>query len=376
MLLAGSLGLIAYVFVGYPAIIALWARIAPRPVAADPAFTPSVSLLIFAHDEQDVIGARLRNVAELDYEDELLEVIVVADGSGDRTAEIAQAAGARVLHKPEREGKLAAIRRGVAVAHGEILVFSDANNTYVPQTLRALVAPFADPSVGVVTGSKLIDDSGGRQLDRAEGLYWRYESQIKRWESTIGSVTGVAGEVLATRRSAFRAPADGLLTEDFAQALLAAVDGWRIVYAPDARSTERASATLADERTRRARIVTGRYQAIARLLPALLRADPRLAWQVVSHKALRPLVPWAMATALLSNLALARRSVLARGLLAAQAGFYALAARGRTDEARGRRRTLTYLPYYFCHMNVASLQGLRAFLRHDRTGTWTRVARG
>ena len=220
--------------------------------------------------------------------------------------------GIRVLHRPERLGKLAAMNRGVEASTGDVLVFSDANNLYSRDALRELVRPLADPGVGLVTGRKVIDDGQGDALDRAEGLYWRYESKLKEWESASGSVVGVAGEILAFRREAYRSPDAGIMNEDFVQAMLVAIDGWRVQYAPRALSVERASATIEDEATRRSRLTTGRAQALWRLLPGMLRSQPRLAWQVISHKGLRPLVPWALLIAAASNLRLAQASTRAR----------------------------------------------------------------
>lgn len=375
--LLGSIGLVVYVFAGYPAIVALLARVRSRPVHGDPQFTPLVTLVIAAHNEEDVIEAKLRNVAELDYPDDRLEVIVAADGSDDATAErAARFPRVKVLHRPERLGKLAAITRAVAESSGEVLIFSDANNMYSRGAVRELVAPLADPSVGVVGGRKAIDDGSGRALDRAEGLYWRYESKLKEWESSIGSVIGAPGEIVAFRREAYRTPDAGYLTEDFMQAMMVAASGWRVLYAPGAVSLERASATIADEATRRSRLIVGRSQAVRRLLPELLRRHPLLAWQMISHKALRPVVPWALLAAAASNAALAPSRRWARLLGGAQAAFYGLALAGWRGERTGHRNRLTYLPFYFCRMNLATLSGLRDFARGRREAMWTRVRRG
>lgn len=376
-LLLGSLGLVVYAFVGYPALLALLARVRPRPVAADPAFEPRVSVIVAAYNEADVIVPRLENVYQLEFPRDRLEVIVVADGSDDGTEERARTVpGTRVLHEPERRGKLAAVIRAASVATGEILVFTDANNLYTRETLRELVAPFADPAVGVVTGRKAIDAGHGRALDEAEGLYWRYESRIKEWESEIGSVSGVAGEILAFRRGAFLRPRQAMITEDFVQAMLAATQGWRVVYAPNAVSVERASATLADEATRRSRIVTGRLQALLALLPELLRRNPQLAWQVVSHKGLRPIVPAALLAAGTSSAVLAPSRPLARVLATVQAACYGAALVGWWNERRGSRNRVFYLPYYFCRMNVATVRGVRNFASGRRDAVWTKVRRG
>ncbi|HEX6713036.1 MAG TPA: glycosyltransferase family 2 protein [Thermoleophilaceae bacterium] len=372
-----AVGLVAYTFAGYPALIAALARMRPRPVNADPRAEPYLSLIVVAYNEQAVIGERLRNCLELDYPNERLELMVVADGSDDRTAEIARSfESVRVLHRPERRGKLHAMNRAATAAHGEVLVFSDANNRYGREALRELVAPFADSRVGVVSGRKAIDDGTGRALDHAEGLYWRYESRLKEWETRSGSVTAVAGEILAFRRDAFPEAPPGTMQDDFAQAMLAAADGWRVVYAPGALSLEVASATLDDEATRRARLVTGRGQALARFLPLVARRNPRLAFQVVSHKGLRPLVPWALVAALVSSVAAARHRLWARAAVAGEAAFYGAAVAGLVSERTGRRSRLLYLPYWFCRMNFATLVGLADLIRGRHEAVWVRVRRG
>lgn len=372
----GSSGLVVYAIAGYPAIMALLARLRPRPVSADPAHEPRVSVIVVAHNEQDVIEAKLRDTLRLDYPSDRLDVVVVCDGSDDETpARAARVPGVTVLHEPERRGKLAAMNRAFDATAGEVVVFSDANNRYSTNALRELVAPLADPSVGIVTGRKGIDDGSGRPLDRAEGLYWRYESLLKSWETAVGSVTAAVGEMLAFRREAYVRPAPGTLTEDFVQVMLAAAEGWRVVYVPGAVSLEPASRTIEDEAVRRSRLAAGTWQATWHVLPRLALRRPLLAWQVASHKATRPLVPWALLAIVASTLRLAPSSRWARRFGAAQCAFYAAALVGGRLERRGRRSRALYLPYYFVRMNAASLQGLRTFLFDDTGGIWERVAR-
>jgi cellulose synthase/poly-beta-1,6-N-acetylglucosamine synthase-like glycosyltransferase len=199
---------------------------------------------------------------------------------------------------------------------------------------------------------------------------------VKSLESRVGSVTGVAGEVLAVRREAFAPLSPDTVNDDFTLAMRAAVDGWRVTYAPEAVSVERASAGLRDEAVRRSRIVTGRWLAVSRLLPVMLRRNPLLAWQVVSHKALRPVVPYALATAAVSSGSLARREPWARAAALLQTGFYGLALLGWRQERSGRRNRASYLPYYFCRMNVAAVAGAWQLVRGRDHVLWKKVARG
>ena len=373
---AGSALLVVYTFVGYPAIMALLARVRPRPVRADRDSTPRVTVIVVAHNEQDVIEAKLRDTLRLDYPPERLDVVAVCDGSDDETAlRAARVGGVTVLHEPQRRGKLAAMNRAFDATDGDVVVFSDANNRYSVNALRELVAPFADPAVGAVTGRKGIDDGSGRPLDRAEGLYWRYESQIKTWESAVGSVAAAVGEMLAFRREAYQRPV-GMHNEDFAQVMLAAAAGWRVVYVPGAVSLERASKTIEDEAVRRSRLIAGAWQATWRVLPGLARRRPALAWQVASHKATRPLVPWALLAIAASTLRRAPSARWARWMGATQCGLYGSALIGWRRERSGRRNRWFYLPYYFCRMNLAALDGLRKVLLEDTQGIWQHVPRG
>lgn len=376
-ILAGSLGLVLYVFAGYPALIGLLARLRPRPVHHDARHRPTVSLVVVAYNEAQVIDQKLRNCAELEYPADRLEVIVIADGSDDGSPDLVRdRPGVRLLFEAERRGKLMAMNRAAGHANHEILVFSDANNLYARDALLELVAPFADPAVGVVTGRKAIASDTGRSLDESESLYWRYESQIKAWENATGSVTGVAGEILAFRRDAYPELPAGTLNEDFVQAMTAAANGWRVAYAPGALSLERASATIEDEALRRARLVTGRLQALQQVLGPLAARDRQLAWQVVSHKGMRPLVPGLLLLALLSSVSLGRRSRWGRAIVAAQGAFAGAALVGWRGERSGRRRRLTYLPYYFLRMNLATVRGIRDFAGGRREAVWQRVDRG
>jgi cellulose synthase/poly-beta-1,6-N-acetylglucosamine synthase-like glycosyltransferase len=376
-ILVGSLGLVAYTFVGYPAVMCAAARLRPRPIRSDASFEPRLTVIVAAWNEEAVIAGKLENLRSLAYPQDLVQIIVAADGSDDATVELANSVdGTVVLHRPERAGKLAAIARAATAATGDIILVSDANNHYSSGALRALVAPFADPEVGVVTGRKQIDDDLGRPLDQAEGLYWRYESKLKEWETAVGSVTAVAGEILAFRREAFHIPERMTLTEDFVQAMVAALDGWRLVYVPEAVSRERASATVEDEAVRRSRIVAGRWQAMRMLLPKLLVRRPKLAIQVISHKGLRPLVPVMLVCAGVSNIPAARSSAWARWLGLGQAAFYGMALLGQRNERLRKENPWLFIPYYFCRMNFAAVRGAGTLLRNEKPTTWEKVNRG
>jgi len=387
---------IGYTYFGYPALAALLARLRPyrrglwQPAPIEDQQLPGVTLLIAAYNEEKVIASKLHNSLGIDYPPDRLQILVAADGSDDHTPEMVRSfasRGVELSYSPPRNGKMAAINRAIEKACGEIVIFSDANNMYQPQTLRELVKEFDDPTVGAVTGAKTIVRGDG-PLSESEGLYWKYESFIRKQETRLGSTTGVAGEVLAIRRNLFEAPPDHVINDDFFMAMRIIQRGYRVVYAPNARSIERVSATSQDEITRRTRIIAGRYQALAHAGSLLSWRQPLVAWQLISHKFLRPLVPFAMIGALLSNSVQAFRPVAAgktslwslsggwgKLILLLQALFYTAAWLGSRSNNTGWLGKALYLPTFLVNSNLAALQGLFKFLTGRQTARWQRVNR-
>lgn len=379
---------ILYTYFGYPALLTLFARTRPKPKPYPP-LTPTVTLLIATYNEEAVIAEKIENSLALDYPAEKLQILVVNDGLNDKTADIVlgfASRGVELNSSSIRQGKMAAINRGVPLARGEIIVFSDANNLYAPDTLRQLVAPFTEPMVGAVSGAKIIIKGDG-PLGESEGLYWRYESFIKQQETRLGTCTGVVGEILALRRSLWQSPPSNIINDDFYLAMRLIKSGYRVVYAPQARSFERISPSAENEVTRRARIVAGRYQAIS-MAHKLLPAQPVVAWQIISHKFLRPLVPLAMIGALLCNIIAVirpatehKKSLLRLApplnwlFLALQALFYALAWLGGRIERQGTLGKVLYLPSFLVNSNLAALIGLYRFVRGQQSTLWKRVPR-
>ena len=383
-------GIISYVYAGYPIILTLLTRLKPQPRPYPPT-TPSVTLLIAAYNEEAVIAQKLKNSLALDYPSHRLQIIIAADGSSDGPADIVRQyadQGVELSFSPPRRGKMAAINQAMLKANGKVVVFSDANNMYAPESLRALVAPFADATVGAATGAKIIIRGDG-SLGESEGFYWKYESFIKQQETRLGNCTGVVGEMLAVRRHLFEPPPDYVINDDFYMAMRLCKQGYRVVYVPQARSYERISLSAQDEMTRRARIVAGRYQAIILGHDLLPWHRPLVVWQVVSHKFMRPLVPLAMIGALLANLIsvmlpsrrtgsaiLSLKPPINWILLAGQALFYGAAWLGNRLESKKYKLTkILYLPTFLVNSNLAALTGLYRFLSGRQATTWQRVKR-
>jgi len=381
---------ILYVYAGYPVLLTILARLRPRATSVPP-HQPSVTLLIAAYNEEATIAEKLNNCLALDYPRHLLQIVVAADGSDDATPDIVSTyaeQGVELSYSPPRRGKMAAINRAIPLASGEIIVFSDANNMYSPNAIRELTAPFSDTSVGAVTGAKSIQRGDGA-LGESEGAYWKYESFIKKQETRLSTSIGAPGEILAIRRSLYEAPPDNIINDDFYLAMRLIRRGYRIIYNPQARSIERVSLSAQDEVTRRARIVAGRYQALALGLRLLPLQRPLIVWQVISHKFLRPLVPFMMIGAFLTNLLaiiFPRRAQKCTSLELAppinwllfslQLLFYALAWLGNRRAAKGSKiGTLLYLPAFLVNSNMAAVKGLHQFLTKEQTTLWQRAKR-
>lgn len=390
LLFWGSLGGIFYTYFGYPILIFLLAKITHKPEAYQ-TYKPSVTLLIAAYNEETVIEDKIRNSLTIDYPKDLLQILVVTDGSADKTPEIAKRYtpyGIEILHDPERRGKMAAINRALPNAHGEIVVFSDANNYYQSDTILKLTQPFGNPRVGAVTGAKVIGQGDG-SLGASEGLYWKYESFIKKQESQAGSCTSAAGEVLAIRKNLYSPPPDHVINDDFYIAMQIVRSGYRIVYVPDAKSIERVSPSAQDEIARRTRINAGRFQAITMAKQILPFKQPLLVWQILSHKFLRPIVPFCMIGAALFNLLAVLFPPTAKGLwilskpysvilLGLQTLFYTLAWIGRKAGNRGEQNKLVrlfYIPTFLTNSNFAALMGFFRFLRGSQSHMWERIQR-
>lgn len=364
---------VTWTYLGYPLFIRWLARRRPRPHLQAP-LEPTVTFIIPALNEEAVITSKLENLLSLDYPPALRQIIVIADGSTDRTVELVQTyagRGIQLLFQPERRGKIAAMNRAVPAAQGEILIFSDANTFMEPGSVRALVRNFADPQVACVSGEKRIRPAAQLQAE-GESAYWRYESTLKRADSQVSTAIGALGEFFAIRRTLYRPLAEDSIIEDFVLSMQLVMEGWRVVYEPAAITWEAASPTLRGEWRRRTRMAAGGFQALGRLRGLL---SPRYGWvgfQYFSHKVLRWLAPLFMLLALGTAAALTRWPFY-RLCWWGQAGFYALAGLGGLLEILGVRSKWLRIPFYFCFTNATALAGLIRYLTRRQTVLWTKA---
>ncbi|MEA2211557.1 MAG: hypothetical protein QOF83_1505 [Solirubrobacteraceae bacterium] len=295
-----SAGLLVYTHLGYTALLMALARLRPeRRTSAEVAPLPSVAVIVAAYAEQEVIAARVANLRELDYPLEQLEIVVACDGSPDATAARARAAGAdQVLDLP-RGGKIRAQDAGVAQTTQEIVAFSDANASWDPGALRALVAPFADPRVGYVCGQVgFVNESGTNQ----EGLYWRYEMALRELESRVRSVTGGNGAIYATRRESYLV-VDPIMGHDLSFPFNLVKRGWLAVYAPRARASEKMVPSIEGEFARKRRMMSHGWPIVLRGGMLNPRGyDPLYAVMIGSHRVLRYASPLLHVLAFITSL--------------------------------------------------------------------------
>jgi cellulose synthase/poly-beta-1,6-N-acetylglucosamine synthase-like glycosyltransferase len=365
-----SCAIVAYVYLGYPLLLVVWARLRPRAVVRPPfSVAPAVSIVIAARNEGRQLATRIDNLLQLDYHGDR-QIVVVSDGSTDDTLEVLARYRAAVdVVTVDAGGKAIALNTGVARATHDIIVFGDARQVFAKDALVELTAPFHDARVGVVTGELVLDcESPARRLadrrtrangtapaatanrragaDRRRtvestiadgvGLYWRYEKQIRRCESAVGSTLGATGAIYAMRRSSWvPLPAETIL-DDVLAPMRAVLAGYRAVFNENARAFDRAAPDAEAEITRKVRTLAGNFQ-ILRLEPRLLLPWANPVWfQYVSHKLGRLVVPYAMLALMASSMAVADRSFLYALALLSQCVFYLLAGYGAWLEGRGR----------------------------------------
>lgn len=390
--------LATYTYLGYGAVVYALVRLRRalglgRKPVADPAFAPEVTLVVPAYNEMAHLPGKIENSLALRYPANRLRFLFVTEGSTDGSSAYALRREAelggrlRVLGGPDRLGKVVAMNAAMRQVTTPFVVFTDANTRLNPDALANLVRPFADPRVGAVAGEKRIFTGDNEAAAGAgEGLYWRYESWLKRLDAELHTVVGAAGELFAVRTALYQPVEPDTLLDDFVISLRLAGRGYRVAYAPDAYALERPSFSVAEEQKRKVRIAHGGFQAMSRLTGLL---NPfRHGWltfQYVSHRAMRwAVTPFCLPLLLVLNVLLVVKSlpslsasgVLWLALLAGQIGFYAAAWIGYRLEQRHLRRKAFFVPFYFTFMNYCVLLGFGRFLRNRPTeGKWERARR-
>ncbi|MDP3703350.1 MAG: glycosyltransferase family 2 protein [Candidatus Omnitrophota bacterium] len=367
-----SLGTLIYIYAGYPVLVWALARLFGRAPIRRPCI-PSVSLLIPAYNEEAHIEAKLRNSLALDYPKDRLEIVVASDGSTDRTNTIVEqfrARGVKLLAIRDNIGKSAMLSRTVPLLAGEIVVFSDTTSELEPDALRQLIRNFADPKVGCASGLYRLKGTNDLRGE-GEGLYWKYETFIKRQESRLHSILGAHGAFYAIRKALFQNLPGTSINDDYLIPMRIVAQGYRAVYEPAAVAWERELASVEGEFARRRRIAVGNCQQIVELYRLLNPLRGWIALSFFSHKVLRTLAPLFMVAVLLSGIWLsAPWAVVA---LVVQAAFYAAAGAGYVCQRRGRVVKWLSPPLYFCLGNLAMLAGLLKYCVSKQRPVWERA---
>lgn len=347
-------------------------------------YEPEVTLLISAYNEKAIVNAKMKNCKEIDYPLSKLHVIWVTDGSDDGTPEeLMKYNGVEIHHLPSRMGKINAMNRGMKFVKTPLVIFTDANTMLGKDSVRRIVRLFSKPEVGCVSGEKRImmkekDTAAGS----GEGIYWKYESKLKQWDSELHSVVGAAGELFAIRSGLYRRVEEDIILDDFVISLRVAMSGFLIKYDPEAYASEAPSASVSEELKRKIRISAGGIQSIVRLAPLLnIFRYGILSFQYISHRVLRwTLAPLSLLLLIPVSLILA----ISYGLFSpsfftlffwGQIFMYLAAFAGWYLENKKIRIKLLFVPYYFFIMNLSVFLGFKRYLTGKQTVIWERARR-
>lgn len=380
-LFALLLALVAYTYLGYAAVVGVWAKLR-RPTEPPAGFEPPVTLVVPAYNEADILAAKVENCLALDYPAEKLRLLFITDGSTDDSGRVlARYPRVEHLHVAQRGGKSAAENRAMQHVATPFVVFTDCNTQLNAAAVRQLVRHYQDERVGAVSGEKKVRDNAAAP-GAGEGLYWRYESFLKRCDSQIYSLMGAAGELVSFRTALFAPLETDTILDDFVQSLRVVAQGYRVVYEPAAYATEDASATLAEEMERKTRICAGGWQAMSRLTMLLnpLR-QPVVTFLYVSHRVLRwSLAPLALALLLPLSLGLALAApgwvgAFFGAALLAQLALYGAAWAGWRQAEGGQPGKLLVVPLFFTMMNVAVFRGFGRWVRKAQPAAWAKASR-
>lgn len=379
-----SLFIIFYTYVGYG--IALYFLVKLKRVFIknknidEINFTPSLTLVVAAYNEETIIEEKIKNTLSLYYPQDKFKIVFVTDGSTDRTSSIiASYPQIRLMHKNLRSGKIDAIHRVMAEADTEIVVFTDANTFLNKEALLKLARHYADPKVGAVSGEKRVHIEESSDATAGEGFYWKYESKLKKWDAELYSVVGAAGELFSIRTSLYVAVEPDTLLDDFMISMRIALQGYKIAYDPDAYAVENSSENLKEELKRKVRIAAGGIQSVIRTQKLLNPfINPVLSFQYISHRALRwTITPLLMIFVFFLNSCIVLQSdeLLYQLLILAQIAFYGSALLGWLLESRQVRIKILFIPYYFCFMNYAMLAGMYRYFFTKQTVLWEKAKR-
>jgi cellulose synthase/poly-beta-1,6-N-acetylglucosamine synthase-like glycosyltransferase len=378
-----SLSVLFYCYIGY-GILVFTINAITRPFKKNKSFAeadlPPVTLIITAYNEAGILEEKIANTHAIDYPAELFSVIIITDGSQDDPDQLLQNHPSFLhLHQEQRSGKLAAVKRAMKEVKSPMVVFSDANSMLNAECIKRIVQHYHDVKVGGVAGEKKILAIQGSAVGRAEGMYWQYESFMKKQDAELNTVVGAAGELFSIRTEFFDPPADNIILDDFVISMNVCLKGKKIAYEPRAYATEMPSASLMEESKRKIRISAGAYQSIGVLSPLLnIFKTPLLSLQYISRRILRWVIcPVMIIILLFSNIFLTVRieNSFFFWMLVLQSVIYFSALAGWFLMKKNRTAGVFSIPFYFLFMNYCMVRGFIRFLKKDQLVTWEKAKR-
>lgn len=378
-----SLLVVFYAFLGYGVILHLLVAVKrstdPKLIRPSQRYEPTVSLVIPCYNEAPILAEKIQNCKLLDYPPGLLKIYFITDGSTDGFREVLQQYPEIILlHEDRRGGKTAAENRAMKFIDTPIVVFSDANTMLNREAIRNMVRHFEDEKVGCISGEKRVRvEEKDSASSAGEGIYWKYESFLKRLDSEFHSAVGAAGELVAFRTNLYEELPEDTILDDFMQSMLIASKGYKIVYEPEAYAMETGSASISEEMKRKIRISAGGWQSIQRLWDKITPSkDFTLYFQYISHRVLRwTVTPFLLILVFVLNIFLWDVHWVYQIMMIGQLGFYLAALIGHFLENRRIRLKLLFIPFYFCMMNYAVILGLIRFLNKGQKGVWEKAVR-
>ena len=382
--------LVFYTYLGYGMLLWLLVRlkrivrgkVERRTLPTDDAELPEVTFMVCAYNEQDVVDMKMKDIHQLDYPKNKLHITWVTDGSSDNTNERLKAyPDVDIIFTPERKGKTAALNHGLSMINSSITVMTDANTMVNTGAIKEIVRLMEDPKVACVAGEKrVMARYEGQAAAEGEGLYWKYESALKRMDSELYSAMGAAGELNAIRTALYEPMPENALLDDFVMSMKMVDKGYKIAYTSDAYAMEYGSADLQEESKRKRRIAAGGLQScwwLRKMMNPFRR--PVVAFQFVSHRVLRwSITPFALMALIPINVALVmmKAGTIYTASWILQIVFYLATLSGYLLEQKGRRSKLLYVPYYFLFMNMNVFAGIPYLYSHRGGGTWEKAKRG
>lgn len=367
-----SLAVLVYTYAGYPAWLWVRGRFRRRALRTSE-WTPPVSIIMVVRNEAEVLESKLQNLMSLDYPPQLCEIIVVSDGSSDETDDILRRyrdnPTMRIVSHPQSRGKAAGLNDAIAIAKGELVLFTDARQKIEAGALRLLVKCFADPEVGCASGELMLGDPASGEAVRGMGLYWRIEKTIREMESASGSVVGATGAIYVAKRSLLPQLPQGTILDDVYIPMHVARQGFRVVFVPSARAWDVVDRGTEREFSRKVRTLGGNYQLV-QLAPWLLSSANSLRFEFISHKLMRLFAPFALAMVFVASLLLAGHG-LYRAVFVVQLAFYMLSLLAMVKLPKSRLARLADAAWTFVVLNSAALVAFVKFVTGRRVA-WVR----